>query len=97
MSARTATYVGPGKSGHADQRVYRLDPPIEWSPGLDEPTETTEYVVVSAVDESWATETYIFPSDASGEILDWLELDGSFRGGTDHRQALLNAGYEAQS
>ena len=39
-------------------------------------------------------ETYIFGADKDGEILSWMELDGSFRGDLNHREALLKAGYE---
>lgn len=41
-------------------------------------------------------ETYIFPADKTGEIVNWSELDGSFKGGLDHEQALVNAGFEVQ-
>ena len=39
-------------------------------------------------------ETYIFPADEDGNVLDWGELEGSYRGGMDHEEALHNAGYE---
>lgn len=97
MSNKTATYVGPGTSGRADQRIYRLDPPITWVDMFDERSESSEYVVVSAVDASYATETYIFPSDEHGTITYWGELDGSFQGDVDHERALRGAGYEVAS
>lgn len=55
--------------------------------------EGHEYVVVSAVHNGWAHETYIFPATADGEITDWLELGGSLKDTTDHAEALRNAGY----
>lgn len=55
-----------------------------------------EYVVVSAVDSPYVYETYIFPSDENGTITDWMELDGSYKGGTDIDLALENAGYEVK-
>lgn len=79
------------KGATGDMRLYRLDPPME-----DEYTEgPVEYVVVSAtVAMSSGPETYIFPADAEGEITDWGELSGSYKGSLDHAQALANAGYE---
>lgn len=67
-----------------DARLYQLS----------EPHEGNEYVVVSGISNNWGTETYIFPADASGEITDWGELYGSFKGSIDHAEALRGAGYE---
>ena len=78
--------------------VYQLDPPIEytvWGDDCEVIPMTSEYVVVSAIIDSFSgPETYIFPSDAEGEISSWLELDGSFRGEMDLERALDKAGYE---
>lgn len=68
----------------ADQRVYRLDPPYEGQ----------EYVVVSGISGPYAVETYIFPGDETGDITDFGELPGSFRGGVDHTFALKGPGYD---
>lgn len=76
-----------GKSGSgAAQRLYRLS---------DTELSSTGYVVVSAVCAiDWGgPETYIFASNAEGEVDDWGELDGSYRGGLDHEKALRGAGY----
>lgn len=78
--------------------LYKVDPPVEFSYEDDEDEDSrswTSYVVVSA---TWAIdtgmgETYIFPADEHGHVLNWGELDGSFRGGCDILQALSNAGY----
>jgi hypothetical protein len=68
-----------------NQKLYKLDPP------LDE----HRFVVVSAAVAPYSgPETYIFPADERGNITDWLELDGSFRGALDHEKALAGAGYE---
>ena len=48
------------------------------------------FVVVSAICNDWAHETYIFPANAFGEITDWHELPGSYRGGMSHEEALDN-------
>ncbi len=96
----TATYLRDmaGFRGHAS--LYRLDPPAtvnDWATGSEE-IRTTEYVVVSAVDVPFSgPETYIFPANADGEVTDWGEMEGSFRGALDHQRALLDAGYSIES
>jgi hypothetical protein len=56
--------------------------------------QQTEYVVVSAVVATFSgPETYIFPADKDSKVLNWLELNGSFRGALDHAEALKGAGY----
>ena len=40
----------------------------------------SNYVVVSGVDDFYVCETYIFPADERGNVLDWGELPGSFQG-----------------
>ena len=90
VTAKTATPTSiriPGMRG--DARHYKLSEPIRDWDGNE-----YEYVIVSAVSSVWATETYIFPADEQAEVVDWSELDGSYRGGTDHAAALRNAGYE---
>lgn len=89
MTATDLGQVNPNARG--DQRLYRVDPPMSY-----DDNKTTEYVVVSAVDvfDVGEPETYIFPSDKDGTIVDWLELDGSYKGSKDHEQALRYAGYE---
>ena len=67
-----------------DARLFTLDPPHN---GLAQ-------VVVSAVDVFGEPETYIFAADETGEITDYLEMSGSFRGALDHVKALNGLGYE---
>ena len=88
---KVATFVKQ-RNRAGDGRVYRVEPPIEHTE-YDGEKFTFDHVWVSAV-SGLAHETYIFGSDAEGNVLNWGELDGSFRGGTDHAQALRNAGYE---
>ncbi len=52
------------------------------------------HVVVSASTRVPGGETYIFASDANGTITDWCELEGSYKGGLNHEDALRFAGYE---
>lgn len=101
MTTKTANLirtVNPRAQG--DQRLYHCTPPMPgWEPwGKDGQQQHWDYVVVSAANVPFSgPETYIFGADSSGEIVDWTELDGSFKGGLDHEQALRNAGYEVRS
>ena len=55
----------------------------------DKNTKKTKYVIVSAADAMFSgPETYIFPANKDGEIVDWGELNGSYKGGYDHDKAL---------
>ena len=88
VDAALATWSG-------DARLYRLDPPMS-VPAWDNKDTLIQidYVVVSAVVAFFqGPETYIFPANENGEVLDWMELDGSFKGGLNHGQALTYAGY----
>ena len=85
------------KGAMGEMRLYRCEP------GGPLP----EFVAVSAI--AWpgaaggethpslvaaGPETYIFAADQAGNITDWMELEGSFKGAMDHEEALLGAGYE---
>lgn len=94
---KTAKEVKRLEGFTGDARLFELSEPIEY--GYDYETEqyksSTAFVVVSATGAMFSgPETYIFPADAQGEIESWIELDGSYRGGLDHSQALRGAGYE---
>jgi hypothetical protein len=80
---KKATLVKTLDGFNGDARLYRVDPPLEGN----------EFVVVSAVFAYSGPETYIFPSDADGEVVSWSELEGSFNDGIGHKEALNNAGY----
>lgn len=83
---KTATWIKSQANSKADQRVYRLDPPYGG---------TYDFVVVSAADVPFSgPETYIFPCTADGDITDFGEMEGSYRGGLDHEAALRGMGYE---
>lgn len=61
---------------------------------LSKPLEGHKYVVVSAANVVFSgPETYIFGANAKGEVTDWIDLEGSYRGGFSHEKALSNAGY----
>lgn len=100
MSAsKTATLLRQMVRSGGDVRLYRLSPPAAeavWDNDTQDYTvKPVEFVVVSAaVIRNSGPETYIFASDESGNITDWVEMTGSFRGGLDHAKALRGAGYE---
>ena len=82
-----------GFVGHAS--LYEVLPGVAYD--ADGVTHTTNYVIVSAVYDYLNNETFIFPADESGSVIDWGELDGSLRGTTSHRKALEGAGYNVIS
>lgn len=105
-NTRTATFVAR-KDGNGEGRVYRCVPPMpahdygaEDGHGRSDctgarPCFLTEYVWVSAAHVVFSgPETYIFPCNAEGEVTNWGELPGSFKGDLDHEEALRGAGYE---
>ena len=94
--SKTATFVRDLTGFTGAAKLYKLDPAFEerdWR--TDEVEATHEHVIVSATIVPWGggPETYIFPATADGEIADWGELSGSYKGGLDHATALENAGY----
>lgn len=102
----TARYIATLHGWTGDARAYHVQPPVTYADfdgynyGSDEPLpyKTTPFVIVSATDV-WMSgpETYIFPAKRHGDeiaVIEYHELEGSFRGDLDHEQALNNAGYE---
>jgi hypothetical protein len=84
IKMKTATLIKKLTGFEGDSRLYKLS----------EPLENFEHVVVSAVYAMMSgPETYIFGANKKGEIQNWGELEGSFRGSLNHREALEGAGY----
>jgi hypothetical protein len=81
-----------------EAKLYRVSPPVEYRISYsdnDSPAKLAQYVIVSSTDVPFSgPETYIFPSDAEGNVLNWTELEGSYRGGLDIEKALSYAGFE---
>jgi hypothetical protein len=70
---------------------FKLDPPLHPDYG-----DAVEYVIVSAVSTAFDTgraETLVFEADASGQVVDWMDLARA-DGVMDIPQALANAGYD---
>ena len=74
-----------GFTGHA--ALYRMEPPLD---GHD-------FVIASAsILVPTGPETYLFPADAEGNVVSWLEMDGSYRGGLSHAKAFAGVGYSIE-
>jgi len=93
---RTATKL---KDLNSTQVLWELSEAVEFDYDYeaDEYRRETNFVVTSVPYNPALVgpETYIFPADQEGEILNWGELDGSFKGGMDHSQAIERAGFKA--
>ena len=95
----TATFIKDvsGKfKGRA--RLYRVDPPMPYGWDWDKEAciHSAQYVVSSAACPYGGIETYIFPTDKEGNVINWSELEGSTKGIYDCDQAIRNAGYEVR-
>jgi hypothetical protein len=87
LQRKTAKLISNLDDFSGDARLYKLSKPLSGH----------MYVIVSAAYAMFSgPETYIFPANEKGEVTSWGELDGSYRGGTDHARALRNAGYEVK-
>jgi len=99
LNTATELSVRTSKTG-AIQKHYKLNPPLEVSGAAEAALTLISYVVVSAVVpfadlgfNDLKPETLIFAANEEGKIVDFMDLEGSYRGGLDHEQALQNAGY----
>jgi hypothetical protein len=84
-------------TGHAV--LYHLNDPLLQEIYNWDNDETTyvphEYVIVSTATVPFSgPETYIFPANEQGEVVDWGELNGSRRGSYSHAEVLGGVGYE---
>lgn len=98
MSAGIATFVRRRDVPGADQRLYKLEPPLIYRRDSYGRPITTEYVVVSAtvMQPINRCETYIFAANEEGRIIDWCALSESQNHILDHAQVLRDAGYEVR-
>src|SRR4030042_1439614 len=96
---KTATFIKDLDGFKGEARLYKVSPPVKWGGDYDGgDTGETKYLVVSGVYAMFSgPETYIFPADENGKVVDWGELDGSFQGGIDHVRALENSGYTVRN
>lgn len=83
----------PAPRSGVSQVLWQLSEPVDW--GWEQDSGSTIYVVTSAIVAIFSgPETYIFPADSDGEIIDWAQLNGSYQGELDHEKAILGAGWE---
>jgi hypothetical protein len=91
----TATFVRDvHNDGPASHKLWHVDPPIP-----DYEGNPTSYVITSAVNASGydsGPETLIFAADADGNIKDFMDLEGSYRGELNHERAIREAGWKMQ-
>ena len=81
---RKAEFVMDLKGFTGLAKLYRINPPVNYGDG-----KKADFIVASAINAFDAgPETYLFPSDEAGHILDWAELEGSYKGGLDHQEAI---------
>lgn len=77
-------------------KLWRITPPViytEWNEDDGEIDLEAEYVITSATVALFSgPETYIFPADSEGNVLNWMELPGSYRGAMDHEFAISQIG-----
>lgn len=62
--------------------VFRLPKPVVFR------TAFVDYIKVSSVLTTAGPETYIFHSNADGEVLNWIEMPGSLKSTFQHKDAL---------
>jgi hypothetical protein len=83
-----------GFRGHA--ALYQVTPPMassSWD-GPDAPSQMNDFVVVSSANVMGRNETYIFPANEKGKVLDWIQMEGSQGGIYSHDDAFANVGYD---
>jgi hypothetical protein len=86
----TATFVRDVEGFAGTARLWKLSEPVSYEEG-----KTTDRVITSATSVMFTgAETYIFPANAGGVVIDWLEMPGSFRGALNHEAAITRAGWE---
>lgn len=96
----TAEYISTQANGpQLEQQVYRVYPPMR-TPNHDHNADNvceTDYVLVSATASTIPPETYIFACNERGQVANWSELEGSFKGEMDIEKALYRAGYKIKA
>ncbi len=73
-------------------RLYKVTPKATYTL-VSQKQRQTSYVVSSAATAYGEPETYIFPANRSGTVLDWGELSVSGMGFLDCDRAMRDAGY----
>ena len=96
---KKAKFIEKKEDYAGNARLYECTPPMEWDywDGKKDVKKKAKYVIVSAANVMYdGPETYIFPANKKGEVTNWGELEGSYKGGLSHRAALQGAGYDLE-
>jgi hypothetical protein len=83
-----ATFVKDLSGWKGGAKLWCLSEPYKVSDWSGNEYATVTHVITSAVVAYSGPETYVFPSDASGEVVDFGELPGSFQGDLHHDIAI---------
>lgn len=94
-SATLVRDVSKENGAQGEMKLWHVSPPMVERAWMDgEKDKSYDHVITSAVVAMFSgPETYIFPATAAGRIDSWGELEGSFKGGLDHEEAIRGAGY----
>lgn len=80
--------------------LYRVTPPVTYEDRDTDEVMYADYVMISAIDRYGLNgglsivETYLFPADEQGRVLDWAELPGSQSGIADIDRVAQDLGWE---
>ena len=86
---KAVTFIRRMDGFKGDARLYQLSENCRSDDGIE-----YDHIIVSAANCMFTgPETYIFPADKNGNVIDWGELEGSQRGALDHESILIDAGY----
>lgn len=83
-SSKTATLIKNLSGFKGNAALYKLSHMIAGH----------QYVIVSAAVVCGYPETYIFRSNKNGEVVSWMEINGSQKGTLDHEKVLNDAGFK---
>ena len=81
-----------------EQRLFKLNPPVE-TPGYEyDEFYINEYVIVSCVvlPGDYGIDTMVFPADENGNIISFTEIDRT-DGDWDFEKVLINMGYYVEN
>ena len=76
------------KASQRPRAVFVKDLPVTGREGSQLLWNVHGRFVVTSTSDVFGWETYVFPADSEGNITDWAELPGSFKGEANHTEAL---------
>jgi hypothetical protein len=87
-----AKYIKTINNGVAVQKLYELGKPMIIS-SFDGQYKSFDYIIASKVDQASIQEVMLFPADADGNILDWLDI-GCVKGTPTIEYVMKKCGYD---